>query len=806
MAFAVKGRIGSIGIFGIAMATLMQQIMITRLFSATMYYHFAFAIVSLTMLGLTIGALAVFLYRNRFPYPGDAENLAFFSAFFGMFSTIAVLLQTTLTFLSSPTNIGLIANLLLFLPGFICSGIVITMLLTQKTGNVSRLYASDLCGAALGCLLTLWTLDLFGGINGLLISACIPAAVALMFACATPNRLLQQRMAGFVIFIAGIMAINMVLTFLHQPLFSVMHAKGHDWENPEQEFWNSYSRVTFYDMGEIRVGLSSAGLGYGFPDYKAAFKKIFIDSTAATVMMKYTGKHEEIDFLNYDITNSAYRMRKVGSVAIIGTGGGRDILSALAGGARHILGIEMNSNIIHLLADIYCDFAGLCDDPRITLVNDEGRSYLLRQNRQFDLIQLSMIDTWAATAAGAFSLSENGLYTVEAWRGFFSRLTPGGMLSLTRWYVPNHFKDELYRLMALARAVLLAEGIADPRRHVAVINSNTSRFASVIISRSPISEKEIQNLTRFAEARKFTMLLSPYDSANDDLTAILSSDAPVLPPSVQTVDLSAPYDDRPFFFNTSGFWQSIKTILTPSSEQRAAQKDVGMIAMNVRATEMLLYIFGCVLALTVLLIVFPLWRHESRVELTLHNAPYLAYFAMLGLGFMCIEVAQMQRLMIFLGHPTYALVVVLCSLLVSSGAGSFATERIGLARAGRFLVALCAVLILVGAVTVPLLHYYRGDPTMVRISIALLTLIPAGFFMGMGFPFGMKLADRNGRMALTPWFWGVNGATSVLASVLALIVAMFNGISTAYWCGTACYLLAAALFHRISRRTTAAVQ
>lgn len=792
-------RIAYLAIFGIAMTTLSQQIMITRLFSATMYYHFAFAIVSLTMLGMTIGALAVFLYPHRFPFRSDLENLSFFSAAYALSSMIAILLQTTLEFLSSPTNSGLILNLLIFLPGFICSGIVITLLLTKGIGNVSRLYASDLSGAALGCLLTLVALDVLGAVNGLLLSACIPAGVAFLCARWTGNASLALRARAIALLITALTAVNTLATFLHQPLFHINHAKGMELQSPEQDFWNSYSHVTIYDLGKIYITESCAGLGKDFKDYKADFKKIYIDSTASTVMMRYTGDPSEIAFLNYDITNSGYRMRPVHSAAIIGVGGGRDVLSALAGGATDILGMEMNKSIIRSLTTTYAGYAGISADKRITLVNDEGRSYLTRQPKTFDLIQLSMIDTWAATAAGAFSLSENALYTVEAWRSFFSKLNDHGMLALTRWYMPKYYKDELYRLMSLARATLTEEGITDPRKHVVVLAKDEAWFASVILSKSEITAEEVQRLKDFARQKGFDILLTPDEARTPDLAHLLESDRPKLEEASALLDLTPPRDNRPFFFNTLGFWQSVSAILSKTSDVRTEHEKVGMLAMNFRATEMLLCIFFTVLILTAALILFPLWKHGAREKLQPKSAPYLLYFAMLGLGFMFIEVTQMQRLMIFLGHPTYALVVVLCALLIASGAGSFVTDRIGLSRAGLCLLALCAVLLFIGIISDPLLHHFRGEATPVRIAVALLTLLPIGFFMGMGFPFGMKLAAAHGRAETTPWFWGVNGATSVLASVLALMVAIFNGIDIAYWCGVGCYVVGMLVFWRIQR-------
>ena len=197
---------------------------------------------------------------------------------------------------------------------------------------------------------------------------------------------------------------------------------------------------------------------------------LMIDATAGTVMTAYDGDPQTVEHLKYDLTNLVHYLRG-GKVLVIGAGGGRDILSALAFGQESVVAVEMNGATLGVAYDEFADYTGnLADDPRVTLVHDEARSWLARTETSFDVIQLSLTDTWAATAAGAFVLAENSLYTVEAWRLLLGRLTDAGVATCSRWYFQER-PGEIYRLVALAARALADLGVEDPRRHMLLVRT-----------------------------------------------------------------------------------------------------------------------------------------------------------------------------------------------------------------------------------------------------------------------------------------------------------------------------------------------
>jgi hypothetical protein len=476
----------------------------------------------------------------------------------------------------------------------------------------------------------------------------------------------------------------------------------------------------------------------------------------------------------------ALHLRPNGSVYVIGAGGGRDVLSALAFGQRRVVAVEMNRAILEAVNGVFGDVTGHLDrDPRVRFVNDEARSYLARTDDRFDVIQISLIDTWAATAAGAFVLSENTLYTIGAWKTFLSRLTDRGVISISRWYRRDQ-PHEVYRATVLAASALRDSGIADPRRHLMVVvvldkregAENTPGVATVITSRTPFTDADIDTLEATAKRLDFDVLLSPRAAmvpAFADIADAGRLDAFV---AEAPVDLSAPTDDRPFFF----------------------KMDSGLLR------NLLMF----VLLLTVAFLVVPVLIAADARAVIRDPALSLTFVA-IGLGFMLVEIAQMLRLTFLLGHPTFSLSVALFGMLLSSGLGSYATSTLDPIRMTRRLhqrlAALVIVLAVLGLATWPLIDAGHTAPTPVRVALALLLLVPAGFFMGMMFPLAMKLATVR-RASLGPWLWGINGAASVCASVLAVVIATEYGISAAWWSGVVCYVVAAGLLAWESGRTS----
>jgi hypothetical protein len=461
-----------------------------------------------------------------------------------------------------------------------------------------------------------------------------------------------------------------------------------------------------------------------------------------------------------------------------------------------VTAVDINKDIIGTVNGRFGDFTGHLDrDPRVRFVNDEARSFVARSPDRFGTIQISLIDTWAATAAGAFVLGENSLYTVEAWTTFLRHLTDDGILSVSRWY----FRDrpaEMYRTAALAVEALRTVGVTDPRRHIAIVRSMRPATGSdapdgvgtMLISRRPLTDAELETLEREAARLQFDIPFSPRAALDPTFVQLSDPERSKRFIAQFPVNISAPRDDSPFFFNMlrlRDFW-------------RPSLLDFGNLSHNMKAVATLGVLLVTVTALTGLCILLPLWLTRTRVPLE-GTTPLLAYFVAIGLGFMMIETSQMQRLIIALGHPTYGLSVVLFALLLSSGIGSLLSGSIdprATPQSGqRRLLLLLVVLAAFGAITPAVARWSGPMTTPIRIVAAVLLLFPPGLFMGMAFPLGMRLAATRAR-ALTPWLWGLNGAASVLASVLSVCVALTWSISTAFWLGWACYLAAWLAFAR----------
>ena len=316
--------------------------------------------------------------------------------------------------------------------------------------------------------------------------------------------------------------------------------------------WNSFSRV---NIGQTVAGppfMWGPSPEYDSPDDLDSIdqRTMEIDGGAGTTMYRFSGDRGELKFLQYDVTNLAYSIRDRGRAAVIGVGGGRDVLSAYYFGFDSITGIDINPIFIDNLTDKYAQFNRVASLEEVTLVTDEARSWFARSSESFDLIQMSLIDTWAATAAGAFALSENGLYTVEGWTYFLNHLTSDGVFTVSRWYAPEN-PGETGRVVSLAKATLFELGLLEPNRHVFL--AGTPRLSTLIVSRSPLDETELTTLMDVCDRLGYTVLFAPQNRPSDPvLRAVYDAHhtADLFAISKNSLlDFSPPTDDRPFFFN-----------------------------------------------------------------------------------------------------------------------------------------------------------------------------------------------------------------------------------------------------------------
>lgn len=791
------GRTIYFGLFFVTMATLIHEVLLTRIFSVTMWYHFAFMAVSIALFGMTVGAIIVYHHPDWFPQAQLPRVLCKQSIWFSLSAPLSVLVHLVL-----PIRVdgSVVSGLMLFLTWaaisipFVFSGIVVALVLTRYPSQVSKLYTADLAGAALGALMFISLLEWVDGPNAVLVVALVAALGACCFgACASAP---ARRRAWLVLSGLGVFtAASLVATHAGRPLLRVMWAKGNSDGSHVIEMWNAFSRVTVNEIASTPFGW---GLSRANP-FTGPVEQMYltIDSTAGTPITRFDGHDlSKLQFLRYDIVNLAHHLRPDTEVAAVGVGGGRDVLSALVFNQRSIRGIEINDNILRILSGKLGEYSGHLDrNPKVHLINDEARSWFARTDERFGIIQVSLIDTWAATSAGAFVLTENSLYTTEAWKLFLSRLHPGGILTFSRWYSKRR-PEEAYRITALAVQALKERGVRDPRKHImfariqATPGQGPEGVGTILVSPDPFQSADEEQLRAVCQRMGFDVLAAPSGSEDPMFVRLTSGE------DLQTISdsyrfrIDPPVDDRPFFFQ-----------MLRLKDIAGAANPGDLTEVNNNAVLLLGRLLLIVVLLTGVFIFIPLQSSSGPGDLS-GAGLLLTYFACIGLGFMFIEISQMQRLILFLGHPTYGLSVVLFSLLLFSGLGSWASGRF--LHNGRLSLAALTALVCVLAASGPLTRMATASlasaETPWRIAAAVLLLGPMGLCMGIAFPLGMRLAAQRA-LRITPWLWGINGAASVCGSVLAACIALGFGISAAYWSGVVCYVLALASFRMMQARS-----
>lgn len=794
------------GLFVVTLSTLAYEIVLTRIFSVTMWYHFAFVAISVALFGTTAGALLVHQRPQWFTEDKVKGQMWRFSLAYSLFIVVAISTQLSINF-RVEANAGAMAAVfwtcvIIAIP-FVCAGVVVCLALTKFGDKVNRLYAADLVGAGLGCLLLVIAFNYFDGPSLVVLVAAVAAAGAFLFAVDAKERKgMVLAGAATVLLLFGAFG-NDALHARNKPFIKILYTKEEKDTRHRSDTWNAFSRVTVDGDANIFSPPFGNGLSDTMPaDLTVRQLSMLIDSTAGTVMTGYTGDPDETDFLRYDISNLVYHAQEgpdFGHAAIVGVGGGRDVLSAAEFGADEVTGIEINDNILDLVTDEYGDFTQLDKVPGVELVNDEARSYITRTDDSFESIQISLIDTWAATSAGAFALSENSLYTTDAWDTFLDKLTPDGILSVSRWFRHENPEPlEMLRTTALASQVLTDRGVEDPRDHILIYEGPPegpvgATVGTIMVSQEPFSDDQLDKIAEVAEEMRFLPVLTPEIENNEFPFAPLAEPGGPGPNlGVVKADISPPTDDKPFFFQMADVGNVIKRDL-PANKQ------------VFRSVVVLAALAVAVLLLAAVCIGGPLFQIGRR---TSHRGrkPYYLYFCGIGLGFLMVEISQLMRLSTFLGHPTYALTVVLFTVLIFSGAGSMAVDKlIKIEKPMSLLVPLLLLLgvaVVFGLLTPQLIEEFAGRTTPVRVGLAVGLLAPMAFFMGMPFSIGMRMASTD-EDSPTAFLWGINGAMSVVASVFATVIALFFGIIWTFVAGIAAYVLAASSMYVLVKRLKA---
>ncbi|HNX69380.1 MAG TPA: hypothetical protein PLL75_05355 [Candidatus Omnitrophota bacterium] len=771
------------GIFLIAFATLAFEVTLTRILSVCTWYHLAFFAISTAMLGMTAGATTVFLKPRWFEKERLSGSLAVSCLLYALCIpfTLALLcyipLPNIIVFPSADFITVMIVAFACSLP-FYFSGIAISALLTKTDRSVNKIYAADLVGAAFGCVFVLAGLEWWSAPNLVLITAWIGTVAAFCFIAAAR---LDLRSADWkrIIALGVLVLVATLASWGIQPHF----VKGKV-QNPEENFldrWNSFSWVVS-SQGQLQPP-QFWGRSPQAPGADRQFQyTLKIDGCAGTVVTGYSSK-KDIEHLGFDVINIGQYLRPTGPEAVIGVGGGRDILSGLLFGHERIVGLDVNPIFIDLQKKEFRKFTRIADQPGVVLVADEARSYLSRSKEEFSFIQMSLIDTWAATGAGAFTLTENSLYTVEGWQVFLDRLRADGIFSVARHYNPES-PSELGRLLSLAVASLLRHGIQEPPLHIAVISCKG--IATLLLKKTPFTPDEIGKLAKISSVLEYQILVAPGKMQEDPvlasiLTARSEKDLDRIG-RLTLYNLSASTDEKPYFFNII----NLKGIFMPI-------KHPGVASGNMIATATLLQLILALGVLTVVTILIPLAFRPRGSQIAASSGIFwpAAFFSLIGAGFMFVELGLIQRLSVFLGHPAYALGVLLFTIILSTGAGSFLSEKLPLTRF-PWIYALPAgtgaLILFIRSLLSGMFASMVSAGMFLKILASVFSLAPMGILLGFFFPLGMRLA-RERSADNTPWYWALNGIFGVLCSALAVFFAIYTGISTNFYLAAFCYLL-----------------
>ena len=759
-------------------AALLLELTLTRLFSVVLFYHFAFLAISIALLGLGAGGVFTYLLKSRLANVATRTLAA--RACMANAVVVLVMLEIVLHVpvaleVSVKNFLRLSAIYLAAAVPFFLTGLLFSVVFARQSDRIPRLYGADLCGGALACLAVVPLLNWVGGPNAVLVAGVALAAAAIIWSDAARTR----RNAGLLaLALAALIGAN------HSGrLIDVVYAKGmfRDPSWVEYASWNALSRVEVDRQGQA--------------------KAIVIDADASTYIMNadLTKWHDSVWEHNLMSAPPALAnvLRPHGDYAIIGPGGGVDVLRAVANGSNSVTGVEINAIIANtIMRERYADYSQhLYQRPDVHIHVTDGRSFLRSTPQHFDVVQMTLVDTWASTAAGAFALSENSLYTVEAFREYFEHLKPDGMVAITRWEF-RHPREAL-RVVAVAMDALHQLGVANPARNFIVASQGELDADGipvvVLAKKTPFTaEEETTVIRHFDHYSELDPLYLPSQPGQNPFSELIASNDPYGFARGYAYNVSPVTDNAPFFFFTLKPGQ----ILGEKGLREGIDWKVNLGVLVL----LLVLVISFVAVLAFLVLPLALKGGKSRQSLL-----PLLYFVAVGLGYILVEIAFIQRFVLFLGHPTYALTVVIFLLLLSSGAGSlFSRLWIPKAEMGWVPLALVVATIVIYVFFLPSrLVALVGLDFGYRLVVSGILLIPLGFMMGMPFPTGLRaLASApapefpasNGKdESAVEWAWAMNAGASVLGSVLAMVIAIQFGLTVTLACGAGAYLGALAL-------------
>lgn len=782
-------------------AALAYEVLLLRLFAIVQWHHFAYLAISVALLGIGAAGTFVTLARRRlvawFPASFIVAAAAFAVTSVACFAAAERVPFNALEIGWNPTEfLGLAAiYLLLFIP-FFCAAVALCIAYSAFGAHIPRLYGADILGAGLGSLGLLAMLFVLHPADAL------RAILALGLGAAALAAWPAARGA----------AVSLGCAALAMPWLlpaAALELVASDYKDLRQALRVKDAQVVAERTGPLGVVTAVAsplaplrhapGLSLNAVAGPPEQFGLFVDGQAAGAVTRFDGDLAPLAYLADTTAALPYRLLERPRVLVLGAGAGGDVLQALLHGVRHVDAVELDARVAALVQEDLAAFSGRPYDlPGVRLHIAEARGFVAASHDRYDLIQVALLDTFGSSAAGLGSLAESHLYTIEAFDGYLDRLAPGGLLAITRW-VALPPRDGL-RLFATAVAALEQRGVAEPGRALLLIRNWST--ATLLVKNGVFSSREIDAARQFCRQRAFDTVYFPGIAASEaNVFNVLERDdffaatqALLGPGRADFIEhykfsLTPTTDDRPYFFHFFK-WRTL-----PEFWRLRAQ---GVLPPLDWGYPVLLLALLQATAASALLILLPLaltgTRHAFAAAPPALRRRVPVYFLALGLGFMAVEIPFLQRFTLFLAHPATAAAVVLAAFLVCAGLGARYAARFAPGVRWPFM-AIMALALFYALALPPLLAALMPLALGWKILLALLLIAPLAFCLGMPFPLGLAAVAARSE-PLVPWAWGINGFASVVATLLATLLAIHWGQSAVVLLAVGLYALAAWQFPR----------
>lgn len=787
-----------VGVFLLSAATLMFQVSYTRILSVALWHHFVWMVVSIALLGYAASGTLLSIY----PKLQEQDLNAMLGVTSVLFSASMILSYWMLNRIPfDPQRLSwdrlqliyITAYYILLSIPFLLSGTAVALVMNRAGHRINRLYFSNLVGSALGSILVIPLFAAFTGPTMIIVSSIIAGVSAISFSMNLNGRLRATTVGWTVLLLVLLPSASVAIPVRMSPYKNLMVALRYPGARLLETRWNAFSRVDVVESGLVRF---APGLSLSYGGVLPQQIGVVVDGDDLDAITNYGGDASSLVFTEFLPTALPYRLRDSPRTLIIEAGGGLEVLKALHHGSTEITAVEANPIIVRLVQGDYDEYAGsIYRDERVGVVVDQGRSFVKASGGVYELIELPMAHGASASSTGVYALSENYLYTVEAFEELLSHLAVDGLLCVSTWLLPPPRED--VRIVSLAMTALEGIGARKPSEHLAVIR--TWGTMTVLAGRSPLEEWDINAVRDFCGEMGFDVVYVP-GVGEDEVNIYNVFPEPIYHDIVKGVveaedrgefyenylfDIGPTTDEKPFFFHFFKWDRLLETYESMGMKWQALIEGGYLVPIALLQA----------LALSIVFILLPLRSH--RRALTGGGWGLLAYFFCLGLGYMFVELASIQRLILLLGHPSYSISVVIFSLLTASGIGSYVSKRFEPAgRAHKITLAAICLLAPLYGLSSPMIRYLLGLPLLARLVAVFIIVAPLGVLMGMPFPLGIGLLAES-RSSLIPWAWAVNGCASVIGSIVPTMIALSFGFSTVFALAGAAYLVSLLMVLRV---------